>query len=240
MNHYPLGMADDDRIEQSFGGGIPVGSICLLQGDHSAGKSVLIQRMLCGMAKEGVQTGIVSTTLNAREFVEQMDSLSYDIVDELLSDQLLFFSADGQSEPDDNRTPLSRLFAPTPLWDADVVFIDSLGELLLRDPEFAAAAEHGASDRLLRRLVSGLRTHTRGGTTVVLAVNHRLLPDGCLYPIRDAASVYLDIQMDRVGQEVRREAVVRRFAGPEASINDTISFKIAEGRGIMIESKMVA
>jgi flagellar protein FlaH len=239
MNHYPLGLTSADRIEQSFGGGLPTRSICLLQGDHSAGKSVLIQRLLCGMTDEGVQTALVSTTLNAREFVEQMNSLSYDIVDDLLSDRLLFFSADGQSAPEDGRTPVQRLFTPSPLWDAEVVFIDSIEELLLRDPEFVAAAERGAGDEFLRTVVSGLRAHIREGTTVVLAVNHRRLPDGCLHPLRDAASVYLDIQLNKVGQEVRRQAVVRRFAGPKVPIDDTISFKIAEGRGLMIESKAV-
>lgn len=239
MNHYPLGMSETDRIEQSFGGGLPTGSICLLEGDHSAGKSTLIQRMLRGMSGEGIRTAIVSTTMNAHEFVEQMHSLSYDIVDDLLSDRVLFLSAD-LSGPEADRTPLESLFAAGPHWDASVVFVDSLEGLLLRDPVFTTASERGDGDQILRKVVSELRAHTRDGTTVVLGVNDRLLSGGCLYPLRNAASVYLDIQVDRVGQEVRREAVVRRFAGPREPINDTISFTIAEGRGVMIESKTVA
>lgn len=194
--------------------------------------------MLRGMSGAGVETGIVSTGLNVREFVEQMHSLSYDIVDELLSNRVLFFSAEPGAAAD--RTPLGSLFAPSPLWQGDVVFVDSLDGLLSRDPEFGAAVDRGNSADVIRRVVSELRTHTNTGTTVVLAVNDRPLPEGALYPLRNAASVYLDIQLSRVGQEVRREAVVRRFAGPREPINDTISFTIAEGRGLMIESKTVA
>jgi flagellar protein FlaH len=246
MRHYSLGMTERDRVNGAFGGGLPEGSVCLIEGGHGSGKSVLTQRMAYGLAEEGTLTGVVSTEMKAGEYIEQMDSLSYGIVDHLLEDRMLFYHADTDTHEFDGehevgtRSLLRRLFTPSPLWNGDVVVVDSFGTLLLNDPEFDAAVERGEGDHVMQRVVSALRSLTARDRSVVLTVSPDVVPEKYLYPLRHASGVYLDINVRRVGQEMRRGAVVRKFTGVKEPIEDTISFTVREGRGITIETRTIA
>lgn len=246
MNHYSLGLADRDRVDHAFGGGLPAGSVCLIEGAVGTGKSVLTQRMACGFAEERTPVSVVSTALTASDYIDQMHSLSYDVVDHLLSDRLVFFHADVDTHVQvdtrqrGTRTLLSRLFEPSPLWGGDVTIVDSFDALLRNDPRFDAAARHGEDDHAMQRIASALRRRTESKQTVMLTVNPETLTDRALQPLRDAADVYLQLETSTVGQTIRSRALVRRFAGMKNQVDDTIGFAVQQGRGVVIESRTVA
>jgi len=246
MKHYSLGITDRDRVNGAFGGGLPAGSVCLVEGGHGSGKSVLTQRMAYGLAEEGTLTGVVSTEMKVGEYVEQMESLSYSVLDHILDDRLLFYHADTDTHEFDGthevgtRSLLRRLFEPSPLWKGDVIVVDSFGTLLLNDPEFDAAVERGEGDHVMQRVVSALRALTARDRSVVLTVSPEIVSEKYLYPLRHAAGVYLDIEMRKVGSDLRRGAVVRKFTGVKEPVEDSITFTVREGRGITIETRTIA
>lgn len=253
--HYSLGLGERDRVDHAFGGGLPRGSVTLIEGGDGAGKSVFTQRFAYGMASEETYVAVVSTELTASEYVEQMHSLAYDVVGHLLSERVLFFHADVDTQvqsggatprPDDEsrttapRSLLSKLTAPSAIWRGDVAIVDGFGALLRNDPEFDAAVANGDEDHLVQGFVSFLRRVTGTGTAVVLTVNPALVSDRALQPVREVADVYLEIERNVVGQEIRRKAIVHRFAGMNASVDDTIGFDVQQGRGLVIVSRTVA
>ncbi|MEF8813728.1 MAG: ATPase domain-containing protein [Halovenus sp.] len=246
MTHYSLGLTERDRVDHAFGGGLPAGSVCLLEGSAGTGKSVLTQRMAYGFAEERTPVSVVSTELTAGDYIDQMHSLSYDVVDHLLNDRLVFFYADVDthiqigSRQRGTRTLLSRLFAPSPVWDGTVTIVDGFGALLRNDPRFDALTPHQEEDHAMQRIVSMLRRLTAGDRTVVLTVNPEAVTARALQPLRDAADVYLQLETSTVGQTIRNQAVVRRFAGMKNPVDDTIGFAIQQGRGVVIESRTVA
>lgn len=238
MSHYSLGLGERDRVDHAFGGGLPEASVALLEGPDGAGKSVLTQRMAYGMAEEGTPVAVVSTELTAREYIEQMNSLSYDVVRHLLAERIAFFHADVDTAGE--RELLARLAAPSPLWNADVVIVDGFDAILRNDPAFDAVAERGDEDHAMQEFVSFLRRATATDRTVVLTVNPAAVTERALRPLRDVADVYLQLETKTVGQEIRNQAVVRRFAGMKEPVDDTIGFAVQQGRGIVIESRTVA
>lgn len=244
--HYSLGLTDRDRVNQSFGGGLPRGSLTVIVGEHGAGKSVLSQRLAYGIASEGTATTYVSTDLTAPGFVEQLHSLSYDVVDLLLEERLLFLHANVDTHVPDGdamrgeREVLSRLCRPSVVWQADVVVVDGFGAMLRNDPRLDAIAERGEEDHAIQGLVTFLRRATAAGKSVVLTLDPSGLSERGLRPLYGAADVLLSIQTTAVGQELRRSILVRRFAGVASPIEDTIGFSVQQGRGIIIESRTVA
>jgi flagellar protein FlaH len=243
MNHYSVGLEDRDRVNNAFGGGFPEGSIVLVEGTDGAGKSVVAQRCAYGMVTEGTATAYVSTELRAAEFIDQMHSLSYDVVRSLLDDRLLFLHA-----PVDARGPgregdrdlLGRLFGPGTLWRGEVVFVDSFGAMLRNDPSFDDATAEGDADHAMERVVRALKRAVADGRTVFLTVDPTGLDPAALGPLRGVADVYLTIETSTVGQDLRRSMVVRRFAGMANPVDDTIGFSVEQGRGITIESRTIA
>lgn len=236
MKYLSVGLEGRDRVNQALGGGFPEGSVVLLEGGTGAGKSVLAGRFTYGMCGEGTTVGVASTGLTAAEYVHQMHSLSYDVSDHLLSERLRYFQVDLAQE----RPLLERLFSPSILWDGRAVVVDGFGELCRTDDEFGTTLGTGDEDRAMQRVVHHLEQATSGGTVVLLTVNPSTVTEQALRPLRGAADVYLQLQSEAVGQEIRKKALVRRFAGMKSPVDDTIGFSVQQGRGVVIESRTIA
>jgi flagellar protein FlaH len=241
--HYSLGLGERDRVDHAFGGGLPRGSVTLVEGADGAGKSVLTQRMAYGMASEGTAVSVVSTEQTASEYVDQMHSLSYDVVRHLLEERIAFFHVDVDTHAHDGdraRRLLERFTRPSVIWRGDVVIVDGFGALLRNDPEFDSIAATGDEDHLVQGLVRFLRRMTATDRAVVLTLNPALLSERALRPLRETVDVYLTIEQTTVGQEIRRKAVVNRFTGMKNPVDDTIGFNVQQGRGLVIVSRTVA
>lgn len=236
MNHLSIGLEARDRVNNAIGGGFPEGSLVLFEGGTGAGKSVFTSRIVYGLCEEGTPVGLVSTEAPAREYIRQMDSLSYGIVDHLLDGRFRHFHA-----PTDGERPLlSQFLQPGTLWEPDVVAVDGFGSLCRNDHRFGDLLGSGTEDQAMERVVARLESALAADKIVLLTVNPTALTDRSLRPLRSAADVYFDLQSDTVGQEIRKKALVRRFAGMKRPVDDTIGFSVQQGRGIVIESRTIA
>ncbi|MFB1063847.1 ATPase domain-containing protein [Natrinema sp. H-ect4] len=240
-DYYSIGLTDQDRVNTAIGGGIPAGSIMLIEGQDGAGKSALSQRFSYGIASEDAYVTYISTELESWEFVQQMHSLSYDVVDLLLDEQLLFLHANIDTHDEgQERQLLARLASAETLWKADVVFVDTLSALLRNDPNYEGVIEAGDEDHVIQRLVTFLRQMTMKDKSVVLTVDPTSVRDDALRPLRNVADIYFQIETNTVGQEIRRKVLVRRFQNMKSPVDDSIGFSVQQGRGISIVSRTVA
>jgi flagellar protein FlaH len=250
-NLYSLGLDDHDRLNNELGGGIPGGSIVLVEGDYGAGKSAMSQRFTYGLCEEGHSVTLVSTELTVRGFIDQMHSLSYDVEEHLLDENLLFFQADvdsggstlrGDSGRDGgNRMQLlKRLMEAEKMWEADVVVIDTFDAILRNDPKFEALIRQNEERQAALEIISFFRDLVSKGKVIVLTVDPSTVDEEAIGPFRSIADVYLELQMAEVGNDVRRSIAVRRFAGMGEQVGDTIGYSVRSGTGIVIESRSVA
>ena len=241
VEHYSLGLADRDRVDTAFGGGLPEGSVVLIEGEDGAGKSALCQRFSYGMAEEGTRVTYISTELESWEFVQQMHSLSYDVVDHLLGERTLFLHADVDTHDEgESRQLLARFAGAKTLWKADVIYVDTLTALLRNDPNYEATVASGDEDHVIQRLVSLLQQRTLTDRTIVLTADPTSVSDDALRPLRNVANVYFELETKSVGQEIRRNVRVRRFQNMNSPVDDSIGFSVQQGRGLSIVSRTVA
>ncbi|MDF9744660.1 ATPase domain-containing protein [Natrinema salsiterrestre] len=239
--YHSIGLTGRDRVNNAIGGGIPAGSIMLIEGQDGAGKSAISQRFSYGLATEDAYVTYVSTELKSWEFVQQMNSLSYDVVDLLLDEQLLFLHANVDTHNEGKeRQLLGRLTSAETLWKADVVFVDTLSALLRNDPNYEAGSKDGEEDHVIQRLVTFLRQVTMRDKSVVLTVDPTSVRDDALRPLRNVADIYFQIETNTVGQEIRRKILVRRFQNMKSPVDDSIGFSVQQGRGVSIVSRTVA
>jgi flagellar protein FlaH len=249
---YSLGLDEHDRLNNELGGGIPGGSIVLVEGDYGAGKSAMSQRFSYGLCEEGHSVTLVSTELTVRGFIDQMHSLSYDVEEHLLNEDLLFLEADvdtgksalrgGEStdEEGSRRQLLKRLMEADKMWDADVVVVDTFDAILRNDPNFEALVRQNEERQAALEIISFFRDLVSQGKVIVLTVDPSTVDEEAIGPFRSIADVYLELQMVEVGNDVRRSIAVRRFAGMGEQVGDTIGYSVRSGTGIVIESRSVA
>lgn len=251
-NLYSLGLQDHDRLNNELGGGIPRGSIVLMEGDYGAGKSALSQRFSYGLCETDHSVTLLSTELTVRGFIDQMHSLSYSIEEHLLNERLLFLHADvdtgtrqitAPSENTDDgqrKELLNRLMKAEAMWDADVVIIDTFDAILRNDPTFEALVRQNEERQAALEIISFFRDLVSQGKVVVLTVDPSTVDEDAIGPFRAIADVFMELQMVEVGNDVRRNISVKRFAGMGEQVGDSIGYSVRADAGIVIESRSVA
>jgi len=247
---YSLGLKERDRLDKELGGGLPPGSIVLMEGDYGAGKSALSQRFTYGLCEEGATVTMLSTELTVGSFLEQMNSLGYDMVDHMLDENVLFLHADigeskstfsgGGAEEDDRMDLLKRLMEAEVMWQSDVIIVDTFDAILRNDPKFEALVRQNEERQAALEIISFFRDVISQGKVIVLTVDPSTLDEEAIGPFRSIADVFLELEMVEVGNDVRRQVSVLRFAGMGEQVGDTIGYSVRSGTGIVIESRSVA
>lgn len=245
---YPIGLEDHDRLNSELGGGIPQGSIVLMEGHYGAGKSALSQRFAYGLCEEGYSVTFISTELTIGGFIDQMHSLSYDMENHLLKENILYLHADidtegklsGSGDKDERKDLLKSLMEAEAVWDGDVIIIDTFDAILRNDPKFDALIRKNEERQAALEIVSFFRDIASQGKTVVLTVDPSTVDEEAIGPFRAIADGYFELEMVEVGSEVRRHMAVKRFAGMGGQVGDQIGFDVRSGIGIVIESREVA
>lgn len=247
-NLLSLGLEDHDRLNKELGGGIPRGSIVLIEGDYGAGKSALSQRLTYGLCETGASVTYLSTELTVGGFIDQMHSLSYDMVEHLLDENLLFIHADfdtgntfsNSDEEGERRDLLTRLMDAEVMWDADTIVIDTFDAILRNDSKFEALIRQNEERQAALEIISFFRDVISLGKVIVLTVDPSTVDDEAIGPFRAIADVFLQLEMIEVGNDVRRQISVKRFAGMGEQVGDTVGYSVRSGTGIVIESRSVA
>jgi flagellar protein FlaH len=173
---YPLGLAHHDQLNRAFGGGLPKGSLVLVEGSYGVGKSTLAGRIAYGLTEQSHDVTYLSTERPVGQFLDGMRSLSYDMTGALLDRKLLYLFGDLSGFDDDDPPPLlTRLTESRRMWETDVAILDTFGDILRYDPTFDALAERTDRRRAAQRVISFLRRVARTERTVILPS----IPGGC-------------------------------------------------------------
>jgi flagellar protein FlaH len=245
---YSLGLDDHDRLNKELGGGIPPGSIILVEGDYGAGKSAMSQRFTYGLCEEGYTVTMLSTELTVGSFIDQMHSLSYDMVEHILDEKCLFLHAEvgdtntltGGEDDGDRKELLRRLMQAEVMWSTDVIIIDTFDAILRNDPKFEALVRQNEERQAALEIIGFFRDLISQGKVIMLTVDPSTLDEEAIGPFRSIADVFIELEMIEVGNDVRRQISVKRFAGMGEQVGDTIGYSVRSGTGIVIESRSVA
>ena len=84
----------NDELDKKMGGGIPLRTLTLVEGQPDSGKSVLTQQMLWGSLKKGCSAVVFTTENSVKSLVTQMQSLNLDIMDYFLLSRLWIYPID--------------------------------------------------------------------------------------------------------------------------------------------------
>jgi flagellar protein FlaH len=126
------------------------------------------------------------------------------------------------------------------MWEPEAITIDTFDAILRNDPKFEALIRQNEERQAALEIISFFRDLVSDGKIIILTVDPTTVDEEAIGPFRSIADVYLRLQMVEVGNDVRRNISVKRFAGMGQQVGDTIGFSVRSGTGIVIESRSVA
>lgn len=237
MRTLSFALERDDLCER-LGGGIPAGVLVVLEGDHGAGKSIVVQRLAYGLLQHEHSLALVSTELTTSGFLEQLQSLEYEVEEPLLSERLVFipsYPVIGMRSPQGDL--LHRIVAAKRLYTKDVIVFDTFSKILAdhvrsRPDRTQAMEEIEAALYLFKRL-TGL------GKTIVLTFESGQVGEDIAVLFKEAADMFLGLKYEVIGNSSHRRIVVQRLSRASARFGDIIGFRVEPGVGIVVEIRSV-
>ncbi|MBI2910848.1 MAG: flagellar accessory protein FlaH [Chloroflexi bacterium] len=214
----------NSEIDKKMGGGIPQGSLTLVEGHSDAGKSVLVQQLTWGSLNQGYSVAVLTTENTVSSLIRQMTSLSFDVTDHFLLGKLRIYPMQAIKTKDD---PTSGLGSLLRAMDRErgraLLVVDSLtGFISHVSPEDAIA------------FFEGCKKYTKGGTTLLLVVHAYAFTESTLVRLSSLCDAHLRLRIEQIGAQLMKVMEVAKVRGAQKTTGNIISFEVEPNWGMRI------
>jgi len=210
------------EIDRKIGGGIPSGSLTLIEGQSDAGKSVMSQQMMWGSLKAGHQVVLISTENTVMSFNTQMRSLGLDVLDYLLLGRLHVYSVESAgAEKKSTFDTVLRVMDALP--EHDVVVVDSLTPVIV----------HNDVESVLRYFDQCKKRCDRGKTVLNVAHSYAFAED-LLIRLRSVCDAHFRLHIEEIGDKLVKVLDVAKVRGADQQTGNSLSFDVVPGMGMRI------
>ena len=213
----------NEEIDARMGGGIPLGSLTLIDGHSHAGKSVLAQQMMWGSLYEGFQVSFFTTENTVKSLIKQMHSLNLDILDFLLLCRLRVYPMEAARSTQGHLDALLEAIGNEQSRGRDIVLVDALTPFVLS----SAAADVVAFFEGCKRLCSE-------GMTSVNIIHSHAVSSELLVRITSLCDAHLCLRTEEAGARLVKVMEVAKIRGASRNTGNIVSFEIEPGLGMRI------
>lgn len=215
-----------DELHRRLGGGIPAGTIMLVEGDRGSGKSIFVQRLLYGFLMNGYTASYISSQYTTVEYIKQMESLGYGIIPFIIRKKLIFVSLypllTGVSE---KRKFFSRLFGEPRLWEPDIMIIDSFSSLFSREQDPSA----------VRDFLLYVKKMASLGKVIILTANIEEVDRDSLFVLEEASTMLVRLSVKVFGGDLKNSATIVKYNNAKGIFQKIIPFRVEPKVGLIVE-----
>lgn len=213
----------NDELDKKMGGGIPLRTLTLVEGQPDSGKSVLTQQMVWGSLKRGCTAVVFTTENSVKSLVTQMQSLNLDIMDYFLLSRLWIYPIDTKK----TRRSLSSGILPLLINCAnrgiDLAVIDSLTYYLT----------HATIEEVLSFFEECKGLSGRGMGIVCVAHSYAF-DENIMIRLGSMCDAHLRLRIETMGSKMMKILEVAKVRGAELNTGNIISFDVEPNWGIRV------
>ncbi len=214
----------NEEIDKKLGGGIPVGSLVLIEGESDSGKSVLTQQMMWGSLRDGHRVSLLTTENTFKSLIRQMQSLNLDIIDQCLLGWFKVYPVKAMRAKEGTDHALQELLRAVGLQHTrDVVIIDSLTSFIAHSPVENVMGFFEECKSLCDQ-----------GLTVILVAHSYAFSDSTLVRISSLCDAHLRLHLDNLGDRLMKILEVAKVRGAQRHTGNIVSFDVEPGWGMRI------
>jgi flagellar protein FlaH len=212
------------EIDKKLGGGIPIGSLILIEGQSDAGKSVLCQQMMWGSLAGGFKILLFTTENTVKSLVTQMESLGQNILDYLLLGKLkVFYMKPSQVKVDPSSTFDKILGAIEQHSGYPLAVIDSLTPIV-------------SGSEVLKTLTyfERCKFYCDQGRTIMNVTHSYAMDNDTLIRVRSACDAHLKLTIEKVGDKLVKSLEVAKIRGASQNTGNVVAFEVEPEIGMKI------
>lgn len=213
------------ELDKKMGGGIPEGSLTLIEGQSDAGKSVLVQQLTWGALQDGFRVLIYTTENTTRSLLSQMKDLGLDIEDYFLLGRVKIYPVPQAFDEEQSRNvfQLLRRHIASKEKEIDLVIVDSLTTFVSHVPEQETLTFFTLCKDFCDR-----------NKTIMFTMHSYVFSEPMFIRLRSICDAHMRLRVEEVGDQLMKALEVAKIRGAEKSTGNVISFEVEPGLGMRI------
>lgn len=214
------------EIDRKLEGGIPVGSLCLLEGEKDSGKSVLMQQIMWGTLNQDKKALALTTEKTSKNLLNNMESLNLDISDYFILGRSKIFEINAsyvEENPELSEKLLQTLLECVDQCEEDLILIDSLTILAVN-----------ASENALLNFFTGCVKLCDKGKTILISVHGYTFPQQVIHRLKSTCDTCIELRIEQVGDKLINTLEIQKLRGARKITGNMLSFNVDSDSGLKI------
>ncbi|MCS7112082.1 MAG: flagellar accessory protein FlaH [Ignisphaera sp.] len=218
----------NEELDTRLGGGVPIPSLVMIEGDHGSGKTVVAQQVVYGALKSGLKVSYVTTEATVREFILQSKRVSLDLSQPFIKGILRVYpihleGARWTRDTASKMLPILGKFAMATAEEWDLFVVDSFSVLAV------FASVEGVMDVLTR-----FKQIASGSRVVILTIHPNSMGEDVMIRARAVCDGYIRLRVTDFGGRMVKVMEVVKLRGALGPVDSTIVFDVDPAFGIKI------
>jgi flagellar protein FlaH len=212
------------EIDKKIGGGIPAGSLVLIEGQSDAGKSVLCQQLIWGSLRDNVKVVLFTTENTVKSMVTQMDSLGLYILDYLLLGWFKIYmlkASQVKTNPQQTVDTLLEVMEKTSGYD--LYIIDSLTPIVSQ-----------VGGEITLAYFERCKTLCDRGKTIINVAHTYAFEQDFLVRLRSICDAHIRLTIEKVGDKLVKSMEVAKIRGAAQNTGNILAFDVEPEIGMKI------
>jgi len=215
----------NEEIDMNFGGGLPLPSLMLIEGDHGSGKSAFTAQIIKGMLDSGMKVTCITENMPS-DYIRKMKSITFDFSKAFFKNDLSivsFHSNQDWAKKSPLMLPVIGDFIEEQFQNINCVVIDSLSFLTM----------HNDTNTILDFLTKCKHLVARG-MSVVLTMHPNSMPQDIGLRLKSLCDVYLVLKTTNIGDRAVKVMNIVKLIGATMSPDSGFAFNVDSTFGIKI------
>lgn len=210
------------EIDKRLGGGIPMGSLVLLEGQSDSGKSVLVQQMTWASLQENLRILFYTTENTVRSLDKQMDSLGLNITDYILLGWVKIFQIKSTISTQNNAfSTIVKGIETHP--EYKVAVVDAVTPFIA----------HSSTEDVIHYFET-CKSLCDTGRTILNVAHTYAFDEQLLIRIGSVCDAHLRLRIEEVGEKLVKVLEVAKIRGADKNTGNIISFDVEPGLGLRV------
>ena len=222
----PTLLTGSPMMDRSLGGGLPLGSLTLIEGSGDSGKSVLSQHLARGALNNEGAVAYYTTEDTVKGFLKQMASLQLDVAEDFLLGRLRVYPI---------RSPATQEI------EAEVVFSLLAKHIKGLPEEFKTIivdsvtmiVTHGTPMSVLD-FFARCKEMCDDGWTITISAHNYAFEQELLGRLSSLCDAHLELRTEQVGEKLVKMLEVSKVRGTERSAGNVVGFEVEPGLGFKV------